>query len=293
MRTSEQGIVFLGVAAIIAGMVVIGGAGFLVGWSASTAFEQPAAAAPTSTPDVCDPYAVAVVAHSPVMGPGEPPDSANSVLGAPDGGSADFDNEGTQPGYVTVSFSTLIMDGPGDDIWFHHEDFSTTSQAGGAENEPFTLYGSADGTTFVALGSRQPTGPAVGKSSVFGFDIAGRLPSVRYVKVQNDTVALDHPFEGPDIDAFQAAHMEHCPVPPPPPDVISIPPGTVSSTPTPTSSTLVTQCSDGLDNDSDNRTDAADPLCHTDFNANNPASYSPALDNEAETFDPGGVREID
>lgn len=250
------------------------------------------AANPTPSDDAeCqERFAIRVEASSPVVGPGEPPDSANSVLGAPDGGSADFDNEGSQPGYVTVSFSAPITDGSGDDIWLHHEDFSTTSQAGGAESEPFTLYGSVDGATFVALGNRQPTGPAVGASSVFGFDIARRLSNVRYVKVQNDTVVFEHPFEGPDIDAFEAAHLENCPAPTVPPGVISIPPGSVPPIPTPSGSS---QCSDGIDNDSDNRIDAADPQCHTDFNANNSASYNPALDNEAEAFDPGGVREID
>ncbi|MEY4747016.1 MAG: hypothetical protein RLZZ416_65 [Candidatus Parcubacteria bacterium] len=41
------------------------------------------------------------------------------------------------------------------------------------------------------------------------------------------------------------------------------------------------QCSDGIDNDEDGMTDAADPSCHSDFNASNAASFDPALDNEA------------
>jgi len=41
------------------------------------------------------------------------------------------------------------------------------------------------------------------------------------------------------------------------------------------------QCSDGLDNDSDSLTDAVDPACHTDFNAGNADSYVPSLNNEA------------
>jgi hypothetical protein len=35
------------------------------------------------------------------------------------------------------------------------------------------------------------------------------------------------------------------------------------------------QCSDGVDNDGDGLIDAKDPGCHTDGNANNPASYNP------------------
>ena len=42
-----------------------------------------------------------------------------------------------------------------------------------------------------------------------------------------------------------------------------------------------TQCADGADNDGDGVIDAADPGCHSDGNANNPASYVPSDDSEA------------
>lgn len=42
------------------------------------------------------------------------------------------------------------------------------------------------------------------------------------------------------------------------------------------------QCSDGVDNDGDGVIDAADPGCHTDGNANNPASYDPTDNSEAD-----------
>jgi hypothetical protein len=42
-----------------------------------------------------------------------------------------------------------------------------------------------------------------------------------------------------------------------------------------------TQCSDSADNDGDGAIDAADPGCHTDGNANNPGSYNPSDDSEA------------
>ena len=41
------------------------------------------------------------------------------------------------------------------------------------------------------------------------------------------------------------------------------------------------ECSDGIDNDGDGLIDAADPGCHTDGDANNPASYDPNDDSEA------------
>lgn len=43
----------------------------------------------------------------------------------------------------------------------------------------------------------------------------------------------------------------------------------------------VSQCSDGVDNDSDGLIDAADPACHTDKDPDNGATYEPALDDES------------
>ncbi len=40
------------------------------------------------------------------------------------------------------------------------------------------------------------------------------------------------------------------------------------------------QCSDGIDNDGDGLIDSADPGCHNDFNANNPASYDSSISHE-------------
>ena len=44
-----------------------------------------------------------------------------------------------------------------------------------------------------------------------------------------------------------------------------------------------TQCADNTDNDGDGLVDEDDPGCHTDGNANNPNSYNPADDNEANS----------
>jgi hypothetical protein len=41
------------------------------------------------------------------------------------------------------------------------------------------------------------------------------------------------------------------------------------------------ECSDGIDNDGDNLIDEADPGCHSDGNANNPSSYNPNDNSEA------------
>lgn len=46
--------------------------------------------------------------------------------------------------------------------------------------------------------------------------------------------------------------------------------------------TNATQCADGADNDGDGRVDSADPGCHSDGNAANPASYVPSDDSEAD-----------
>ncbi len=48
----------------------------------------------------------------------------------------------------------------------------------------------------------------------------------------------------------------------------------------------IPQCSDGIDNDTDGKTDAADPGCHTDNNAANAASYDPNDNDETDAFVP-------
>ncbi|MDP3881074.1 MAG: putative Ig domain-containing protein [bacterium] len=52
-----------------------------------------------------------------------------------------------------------------------------------------------------------------------------------------------------------------------------------------------TQCSDGINNDplQDDLVDAADPGCHTDFNANNSNSYDPSLNSEINPSSGGGT----
>ena len=50
------------------------------------------------------------------------------------------------------------------------------------------------------------------------------------------------------------------------------------------------ECSDNRDNDGDGRIDAQDPGCHTDGNANNPASYNPDDDDERDDGGTAGAR---
>lgn len=42
----------------------------------------------------------------------------------------------------------------------------------------------------------------------------------------------------------------------------------------------ITECTDGIDNDSDSKKDTFDPDCHTDGNANNTTTYSPNINSE-------------
>src|SRR5205085_508797 len=46
------------------------------------------------------------------------------------------------------------------------------------------------------------------------------------------------------------------------------------------------QCSDGLENDADGKTDQADPGCHTDGNAANSGAYDPSDDDETNPPQP-------
>ena len=56
-----------------------------------------------------------------------------------------------------------------------------------------------------------------------------------------------------------------------------------------TASETKPQCSDGVDNDGDGLVDAADPGCHSDGNAGNPATYTPADDDESNALNGSSV----
>lgn len=48
------------------------------------------------------------------------------------------------------------------------------------------------------------------------------------------------------------------------------------------------QCADNFDNDQDGKVDAADPACHTDFNASNSASYDGSINSELNSINNTG-----
>lgn len=286
----------LGVVAIVAGILTIGGAGFIAGQQVDNLI----GVTPTPIPFIpvaTDGEAVACgIFHAfaaEVADSTQPMPSydAHAALGAPDNNVVNYDNRGSEPGFATFSFppDVVMSDEPGPDIYLHLKDFF------GPEDESFTLLASQDGVNFISLGSRDPTGPAALQAEILYFDLAGNLPWARYVKILNNRVTANSPWEGPDIDAMEALHAKNCQPTPLP-----------SLSPTPASSPNYPQCSDGQDNEGDTHTDATDPGCHSDGNPNNPTTYQPLDDDENDGgsnvtptltptpgFDPGGVKEID
>lgn len=248
-------------------------------------FEQSVPAALAATQ-----YATHVVGFTQVHNQGlnEPFDDVNSVIGAPDGGSVDADNIGSQAGYITVGFAPdlRIVNGNGHDFIVHVEDFSTTSEQGGPENESFTVFASADGVNFVNFGSVSPAGPAVKVRQAFGFDLDGKLSEVRFVRIQNNSVVFDSPFEGPEVDAVEAVNFVFG-TPTPTPTApqcsdakdndgdgkIDYPADLGCESPADNDENDKPECSDGRDNDGDGKIDDKDPGCHTDGNPNNDKSF--------------------
>ncbi len=228
---------------------------------------SPVLAAPLCGP--LNQYATQVIDHTSAADRDDATDQAgqpNRVLGAPDRQREDFNNRGSEPGFVTVGFAphTVIVDEPGADIRLHLVDFGTRTVGGGPSDESFYLLVSNDGSTWFSLGLRHPTSPATRQSHALDFDLATRgLSQARFVKIQNQRVNPIHypgqhnDHEGPDIDALEILHGTNCAPTP---------------TPTPTPSP-VPECRDNKDNDGDNKEDKADPGCHTDGNVNNDDSY--------------------
>lgn len=142
-----------------------------------------------------DPWADVVVESSPTVG------DAMSVLGAPDGVLADFEEVSGTPGFVTVEFlDDMIVDGPGDDFAIHVVDFAASEFV-----EAFELFVSEDGVLFTSLGMVFPTSPFQNVAETLYFDLNGSgVSAVRQVMVLGLTVDVLHYGEGVDIDAFEA-----------------------------------------------------------------------------------------
>lgn len=146
-----------------------------------------------------DPWADWVVVSS--MTSGDP----LSVLGAPDGVLADFEEVGSDPGFVTVVFTDdVIADGPGADFIVHVVDFPQSEFI-----EAFEVLVSEDGTSFVSLGMVFPTLLMGDLPEPIAFDLAGSgLASVTHVTVRGLNVDPIHQGEGVDIDAFEAINCD-------------------------------------------------------------------------------------
>ena len=144
-----------------------------------------------------DPWADLVVQSSPTAG------DAMSVLGAPDGVLADFEEVSGAPGFVTVEFlDDLIVDGPGVDFAIHVVDFAASEIV-----EAFELFVSEDGIFFTSLGIVFPTSPFQNTAETLVFDLNGSgVSAVRQVMVLGLTVDGLHLGEGVDVDAFEALH---------------------------------------------------------------------------------------
>lgn len=232
------------------------------------------------------PYATHIINNSPVMGPGEVPDSAGSVLGFPGEDSADFDNLGGQPGFVTVGFDPNVKITGRFEV--HVEDHSPVGSDGHTpEFEPYSVFAS-DGVSTVFISSRFPSG-GIGENQVHTFDITGKLAFATSITVQNNTVRFDTPYEGVEVLGFVIIDGTNCPEPTPTATPTSTPTATITPTPTVTVTptptvTPLPECSDGIDNDGDGKIDSADPGCHTDSNPNNPGSFNPNDNNEADVI---------
>lgn len=143
-----------------------------------------------------DPWADAVVASSWTA------TTPDRVLGAPDLVAANFEEEGSAPGFVTVSFGPdVIVDGFGDDFSVHVVDFAVSDWV-----EAFEVFVSPDdGATWVSLGVVEPTTTLANQPEELGFDLFGSgVDTVTQLRVVNTTVDAVNINEGPDLDAFQA-----------------------------------------------------------------------------------------
>lgn len=244
-------------------------------------------------------YATHVVSHSPITEPYVAANGANpgAVLGGPDGVAENFDNDGSQAGYVTVGFGsgTTIVDKSGTDVRIHLFDF-TNENANGPESEPFKVEASFDGTNFVTL---DPTSLVSNQSHInqrssHDFDLAGKLSHARFIRITNLHVltGTGQGQEGPDIDAIEALNTGNLPqcsdfIDNDGDGKIDYPADSGCENPTDDDESDKPECSDGKDNDGDGKVDAGDPGCHTDGDPNDgDDSYNPNDNSEKDDQKP-------
>lgn len=167
--------------------------------SSSSASGGSSQASSVASSGACDPYATRVLSSTPASV--EHP--IHLLLGPPDGVEAEFDNAGSQPGFVTVGFPQdfKIVDGPSKDFILYLVDFWIP------DDERFEVFVS-DGQTAVSLGTRSPMQSNAYLPASLEFDISATgLPFVTQIALRNLNVVTAHTHEGPDVDAFEAIHF--------------------------------------------------------------------------------------
>ena len=149
---------------------------------------------------VADPFATSVISSSPDGFTG----AATNILGAPDGVLAGFNDDGVSPWFVTVGFApATIIDGPGDDFSIHVIDFLLS------DLEQYETFASADGVTFVSLGTTFPTTTTPNVVQTFGYDLAGSgLGSALAIRIVGLVFDINTPFEGADLDSVEVLNAQ-------------------------------------------------------------------------------------
>lgn len=105
-------------------------------------------------------------------------------------------------GYITLTFSTAVVDEPGTDLTF----YEATNGRVSYPQESAAVSVSFDGVTYFPIGS-VTSEPGVGGDGVVDLDIAASgLPSIKYVRLTDTTnFALhDNNADGYDLDAVKA-----------------------------------------------------------------------------------------
>jgi hypothetical protein len=123
------------------------------------------------------------------------------ALGEPDG---QFFSIG-ELGYITLTFSTPIVDGPNEDISIHE----ITGGRPTYPEERAEVLVSNDGVNFTSIGfaSSEPTGVGNGDGITY-LDIDGKVANVTHVRVLDATDFVPHlpTADGFDLDAVDAVH---------------------------------------------------------------------------------------
>ncbi len=145
------------------------------------------------------PFAMEIVSSTPVVD-----DSAEDILGAPDGVAPDFDNRGRTPSTVVVAFASHIINREGNDFSVTYWDLPETQRQ---ETSEVLVKGS--GYDFTRIGIIEPTPGLtvrrITQVAFFDLDDLG-WDEVEQVMIRNLEAKPDTKHEGLDIDGFTAIH---------------------------------------------------------------------------------------